>query len=67
MKVINNGKGLRIEADYTESAILTEALRKSILQYERENAPEYAKQVRDLLNELMNKQIVEIKYSSKKK
>ena len=58
MEVINNGKGLTLELDYIESAILTEALRKGAQVYEKENAPEFAKQVNELINDLLNNQII---------
>jgi len=60
MKVTNNGKGLIIEASYFEAASITEAIRKSIPAYEQEGSKESADQARELLNELMNSQIVEI-------
>jgi len=65
MKVTNNGEGLKLELDYTEASILTEALRKGAQKYENENSPEFAKQVNVLLDELMNKQIVETPKSKK--
>ncbi|GAA0471789.1 hypothetical protein [Alkalibacillus silvisoli] len=58
MKVTNNGKGLTIEADYVESAILTEALRKSVLAYEQENSKEFADEAREIISDLINNQVV---------
>lgn len=58
MKVINNGKGLCIEASYIESAILTETLRKGIGVYEREGLFEQANQAKELLNDLLNNQTI---------
>lgn len=60
MKVINNGKGLIIEASYFEAASITEALRKSAFVYDSENAPEFADVARELVHELMNEQIIKV-------
>lgn len=58
MKVENNGSHLTITADYYESAIIVEAIRKGILQYELDKAHEYVKLVEIVLDNLVNRQII---------
>lgn len=58
MQVINDGKGLTIKASYIEAAIITEAIHKGALQYEREGAVEQERQARKLLDEITNRQII---------